>query len=149
MDKKRLAEGLGNLNIAYPDQASAKRRKKAGKGPRLLVVGDRAATVDSLQSAFDEPTDVVRASSPDETFHLLRSDRADVVVVDRNVLDQGEAGADPQGNSSDAPIIWRALSPEAVGTLGALLKAVAKAGQSGASPDGHCQTAAVTDDETD
>jgi ABC-type amino acid transport substrate-binding protein len=148
MVKKRIAEGLGNLNIACPYEVSAKRSKKAGKGPHLLVVGDRG-TVDSLQSAFDEPPDVEWANSPDETFHLLRSGRADVVVVDRNVLDQGEAGVDREGNSSDTPVLWLALSPEAVGTLGKLLKAVAKAGQSGASPQGHCQTAAVAEDETD
>jgi hypothetical protein len=147
MVKKRIAEGLGNLNVAYPDQASAERRKKAAKGPRLLVVGDRAI-VDSLRSAFDEPPDVVRASKLDETFDLLRSSRADVVIVDQDVLDQGEAGADPQANSSDAPVIWRALSPEAVGTLGEFLKAVAQAGRSGTAPQGCCRTAGVAEDQT-
>jgi DNA-binding NarL/FixJ family response regulator len=146
MAKKQIVEGLGSRSVVQPDRAGAERRSGA-KRPRLLVVGDKAV-VDSLQSVFEELPDVVRASSPEETFQLLRSARADIVVLDRNTLDQGDAGADLQASSSDAPVIALALSPEAVGTLGDLLKAVATAGQPDATPQGHCQASAKADDET-
>jgi hypothetical protein len=146
MAKKQIVEGLGSRNVAQPDRAGAERRSGA-KRPRLLVVGDKAA-VDSLQSVFEEPPDVVRAGSAEETFHLLRSARADIVVVDQSTLGQGDAGVGPQEISSDAPLVWLALSPEAVGTLGDLLKAVATAGQPDVTPRGHRQTPAKADDET-
>jgi hypothetical protein len=147
MAKKQVTTGLESATIAYQDRSGAEHRRSAGNRTRFLVVGDRAI-VDSLRSVFEEPPDVVRAGSPDETFHLLRNGRADIVVVDQKILDQGEAGADPQENSSDTPIIWLALSPEGVGTLGDLLKAVAKAGQSGASLREPCQTVVEVENET-
>jgi hypothetical protein len=147
MAKKQVAACLGSLDVVQPDGAGAQRRRSAAKRPRFLVVGDKTL-VDSVQSVFEEPPDVVRAGSPDETIRLLRSGRADVVVVDQNILDQGEAGAGPREVLSDASAIWLALSPEAVGTLGDLLKAVAKAGQSDATPQGHRQTPAKAGEKT-
>src|ERR1700752_3961536 len=75
MAKKQITRGLESPAIAYPDRSRAELRRSATTRTRFLVVADRAL-VDSLRSVFEEPPDVVRAGSPDETFHLLRNGRA-------------------------------------------------------------------------
>jgi hypothetical protein len=118
MDTAR--QGLMSLERGREDPDDAPSTQRPTRH-RLFVVGDNAI-VDPLESAMEDVPGLLVAGDPDETSCLLQRNGAGVVVVD--ILDQGEARAEPYAISSDRPLVGLGFSAEALDVLGSLLKAV-------------------------